>query len=161
MTAGVGPVHVGEETDSGACPYLVVNPDAMIAGRQMFPLTARDTYHYDRLMPQQSSGRSVAQFKPRAADLQAQIRRVALDSKDVAWSEHALERMESRGITTLDALRVLRTGDIIGAIEPGRSAGEWKCKMVARKKGSREIGVATVVLRSGRLWVKTVEWEDR
>lgn len=68
--------------------------------------------------------------------------------------------MEERDITTLDALRVLRSGDIVGDVKAGMSTGEWKCKVVARKKGSRAIGVATVVLRSGRLFVKTVEWED-
>jgi hypothetical protein len=112
-------------------------------------------------MSQRNAGSPVAQFKPRLADLQAKIRKAALDSNNVAWSEHALDQMELREITTLDALRVLRTGDIIGDIVPGRSVGEWKCKMVARKRGSRAVGVATVVLRSGRLWVKTVEWEDR
>lgn len=69
--------------------------------------------------------------------------------------------MEERDITTLDALRVLRAGEIRGDIEPGAGASEWKCKVTAKKKGSREIGVITVVLQSGRLFIKTVEWEDR
>ena len=111
-------------------------------------------------MAQQHPGKAVAQFKPRPAQLQDTIRSVAADSKNVAFGNHALDRMEERGITTLDALRVLRTGDIVGDIEPGMNVGEWKCKMVARKRGSRDVGVATVVLRSGRLFIKTVEWED-
>lgn len=102
----------------------------------------------------------VAMFKPRPHSLIVQIRHAAGDSNNVAFSEHALDRMEERDLTTMDALRVLRSGDIVGNIEMGRGAGEWKCKVVARRKGSREIGVATVVLRSGRLFVKTVEWED-
>jgi hypothetical protein len=110
-------------------------------------------------MAQQKPG-EVAQFKPRRRQLQEQIQKTAADSKKVAFSLHAQDRMEERGITTLDALRVLRTGDIKGEIEPGKNVGEWKCKLVARKKGSREMGVVTVVLSSGRLRVKTVEWED-
>jgi len=118
------------------------------------------TYHIDRCMAQQHPGKAVAQFKPRVPVLQAQIRKAAEDSRNVSWSIHAEERMEEREITLLDALRVLRTGDIVGDIEPGKSVGEWKCKVVARKKGSRAVGVVSVVLRSGRLMVKTVEWED-
>jgi len=83
-----------------------------------------------------------------------------MDSKNVAFGTHAQERMVERDITTLDAIRVLRTGDIVGEVEPGKHAGEWRCKVVARKRGSREIGVVTIVLKSGRLFVKTVEWED-
>lgn len=102
----------------------------------------------------------INEFRPRPHQLIARIRAAARDSNNVGWSEHALDRMEEREITTLDALRVLRTGDIVGEIEAGRGSGEWKCKVVALKKGSRDIGVATVVLQSGRLFVKTVEWED-
>ena len=68
--------------------------------------------------------------------------------------------MDERGITTLDVLRVLRTGDIVGKIEAGKNLGEWKCKVVERRKRAREIGVATVVINATRLMIKTVEWED-
>lgn len=111
-------------------------------------------------MPRQLPGRAVAQFKPNVGQLEAKVREAAKDSGKVSWSNHALDRMEERDISTLDALRVLRLGGIRGDIEPGRAAGEWKCKMVAQRRGSREIGVVTVVLSSGRLFVKTVEWED-
>ncbi|GGZ21939.1 DUF4258 domain-containing protein [Asticcacaulis endophyticus] len=105
-------------------------------------------------------GASVAVFKPKPQQLLTTIRSLASDSSNVAFTEHALERMELRDITTPDALLVLRTGDIIGDIEPGRSNGEWKCKVVARKRASREVGVVTVVSQLGRLVIKTVEWED-
>ena len=118
-------------------------------------------YHNDSFMVKQNPSKAIAQPKPRARDLLEIIRKAAMDSGNVGYSEHALDRMEERDITTMDVLRVLRTGDIVGGIESGRQAGEWKCKMVARKKGSRDIGVVTVVLRSGRLFLKTVEWEDR
>ncbi len=111
-------------------------------------------------MAQQHAGKAVAQFKPRPAQLRDQIRKLATDSKNVFFGDHALDRMEEREITTLDALRVLRTGEISGDIAPGKNVGEWKCKIVAGRRGSREIGVATVVLTAGRLFVKTVEWED-
>lgn len=112
-------------------------------------------------MSQRNPGRAVAQFKPRPHQLLAQIRKSAADSGNVAFAEHALDRMEERDITTMDALRVLRVGEIVGEIESGKNVGEWKCKIVARKKGSRAVGVISVVLSTGRLFVKTVEWEDR
>lgn len=111
-------------------------------------------------MARQLPGKLVAQFRPRPDQLRETIRSIAADSRNVAFGAHALERMEEREITTLDALRVLRIGEIVGDIEPGKNAGEWKCKVVAGRRGSREIGVATVVLSRGRLFIKTVEWED-
>lgn len=102
----------------------------------------------------------VEQIAPRPAEMLARIQHLAKDSKNVAFSDHAEERMDERGITDLDALRVLRTGEISGPIEPGKYAGEWKCKIVAPVKGRREVGVATLLIRNRKLRVKTVEWED-
>lgn len=110
-------------------------------------------------MAQSEPGR-VVQFRPLPSQLIAMVRSVAEDSANVKFGMHALERMEERGITTLDALRVLRQGDLKGGIEAGTHVGEWKCKIVRQMRGSREIGVVTVVMSSGRLFIKTVEWED-
>lgn len=110
-------------------------------------------------MAQSEPGR-VVQFRPLPSQLLAMVRTAAADSANVKFGMHALERMEERGITTLDALRVLRQGDLKGGIEAGTQRGEWKCKIVRQIKGSREIGVVTVVMSSGRLFIKTVEWED-
>lgn len=102
----------------------------------------------------------VALFRPRTNDLEQVIRNLAAGRISPGFSEHALDRMDERGITTLDVVRVLRTGGIKGEIGAGRAAGEWKCKVVAKIKGSREIGVITIVVAQQRLFVKTVEWED-
>jgi hypothetical protein len=88
------------------------------------------------------------------------IRSIAANSHRVGFGRHARERMELRGITDREALKVLLVGELKGDIEPGNARGEWKCKVVAPIKGSREIGVVTIVLITGRLFVKTVEWED-
>ena len=101
------------------------------------------------------------EFRPTPQKLLAIIRRLANDSANVAIGYHALDRMEERGITTLDILRVLRAGDVIGKIEAGKNLGEWKCKVVERRKRARDIGVATVVMKDSRLFIKTVEWEDK
>jgi hypothetical protein len=102
----------------------------------------------------------VKEFKPKPSELLKIIRRLAQDSKLVGFGGHSIDRMEQRGITRLDALRVLRTGQIEGDIEAGNAEGEWKCKIVSKLQGSREIGVVTIVANGRRLFVKTVEWED-
>src|SRR5262245_24866843 len=112
-------------------------------------------------MTERKTQSRILDFIPKPAELAGTIRRIAQTSGLVGFGDHALERMEERGITRLDGLRVLRNGDIRGSIEAGRSKGEWKCKMVLKLKGSREIGVATVVISNKRLFVKTVEWEDQ
>ena len=78
----------------------------------------------------------------------------------VAWSDHAYDQMEVRGITDVMALRALQRGEPKGEIVPGKKPGEWKAKVVERMKGAREIGVVTILIRNSRLFVMTVEWED-
>lgn len=90
----------------------------------------------------------------------ALIRQIAQKSCNVAFSDHAEERMDERGISDLDALRVLRAGDLSGPMSPGKYPGEWKCKVVAPIKGRREVGVVTLLIKKRKLRVKTVEWED-
>lgn len=104
--------------------------------------------------------RKVVQLRPPRATLHSQIREIAGTDKRVYFGSHARDRMVERGITRQDAIRVLRTGHIEGDIEPGNYAGEWKCKVTANVKGSREIGVVTIVAQGNTIFVKTVEWED-
>lgn len=103
---------------------------------------------------------AVYTFKPNPSALLKRIRGIAAVSERVFFGNHATERMEERGITNLDVLRVLRLGEIKGEIEPGKNEGEWKCKIVAQKRGSRQIGVVTLTSQAQRLFIKTVEWED-
>ena len=99
---------------------------------------------------------------PQNRQLIAIIRSLARDA-DILLLDHAEERMQERDIDMIDVRRVLASGDIIGPIEPGISDQEWKCKVVASPRypeSSREIGVVTIVVRTSRLIIKTVEWED-
>lgn len=103
---------------------------------------------------------AVLAFRPNPSHLAKAVRQTAAKSENVSFGKHARERMEERGITDREAIRVLQTGELKGDIEPGTARGEWKCKFVAPIRGSRQIGVITIVLVNGRLFVKTVEWED-
>ncbi|MCA3487208.1 MAG: DUF4258 domain-containing protein [Rhodobacter sp.] len=104
---------------------------------------------------------SRVEFRPSPQKLLASVRTLAATSGNVSFGKHALDRMEERNITTLDVLRVLRSGEIEGKIEAGQGLGEWKCKIVERRPRARAIGVATIVKKENRLFIKTVEWEDR
>jgi hypothetical protein len=99
-------------------------------------------------------------FVPKLSTLGELVRRLAANSDNIKWSDRALERMAERGITDVMALDVLRFGDAIGLIEPGKNAGEWKVKMTRAVKGRREAGVAVLTVHNAHLLVKTVEWED-
>ena len=87
------------------------------------------------------------------------IREAANAPGQVTFGNHARERMLEREIDDVDALRVLRNGNMKGEPEPAEP-GEWKCKLTMTIKGARDVGVVVIILRSKRLFVKTVEWED-
>ena len=110
-------------------------------------------------MQRRKSDPKISEYRLTAAIAEKRIRSLALTSDKVAWSHHALERMVEREILDVDVLRVLRTGTIAG--EPELTPhGEWKCKMVRPIRGSREVGVITILLKTSRLLIKAVEWED-
>ena len=102
----------------------------------------------------------VVPLRPDSAKIHATIRRLATEDRYVYLSTHAKERMGLRMITRVDVIRVLRSGHIDGPIVLGNNPGEWKCKVVANVKGSRDIGVVTLVIGGDKLLVKTAEWED-
>jgi hypothetical protein len=67
--------------------------------------------------------------------------------------------MEERGIFDIAVFEILKTGLIDGNPEVTEHQ-EWKCKMVKKLRGAREAGVVTIILHNGKLFIKTVEWED-
>ena len=109
---------------------------------------------------QPKPNKDALQFRPRPGDLMRTIRMLAKSSENVFFGRHARLRIQQRGISDKDAIRVLTLGEIKGDITPGTKEGEWQCKVVARLKGHREIGVVTITLNMRELFVVTVEWED-
>lgn len=103
---------------------------------------------------------AVREFRPHPGTLEKRVHELARHSHNVWFKEHADDREDDREIDDDMVFEVLRTGQLRGSIEPGKYAGEWKCKMVKRMKGTREVGVITIVVKDKRLWIKTVEWED-
>jgi len=110
-----------------------------------------------------SSNAATAQqvaFVPKPEVIRDMVRKLAADTSNIGWSQHALWRMEKRGITDVFAIDALRFGTPKGEIEPGKKPGEWKVKMTYQVKGRREVGVVVLTVHNARLFVKTVEWED-
>jgi hypothetical protein len=90
----------------------------------------------------------------------AQIRRLARDSEKVFFSPHARSQMSARGITDNEVLHALQIGEVAGVPWHEPEIGGRACKVVFQPRGSRAIGVVTVVLEVEELLLKTVEWED-
>lgn len=102
---------------------------------------------------------TVVPFRLRSDKAQTIIREIAQDTSRVILGDHARQRSEERDISDIEIYRGLQRGHVLD--EPTlTSRREWKCKVQYQTKGTRDIGIVTVILTSGRLFVKTVEWED-
>jgi hypothetical protein len=101
----------------------------------------------------------VTAFRLTTTEAERRLARISAKTENVLFSQHAQERMEERGITDAQVYEVLRTGHVVDA--PSLTEfGEWKCKSGKQLRGGRKVGVVTVFLRTGKLFVKTAEWED-
>lgn len=102
---------------------------------------------------------NVAEMRLTVGVAQSRIRKIAEHSENVILGNHARERMAEREILDVDVFRVLRQGSIEGNPEK-TERDEWKCKVTLKIRGGRSAGVITVILHNGKLFVKTVEWEN-
>ena len=87
------------------------------------------------------------------------INEAAQHTATVVFGDHALQRMAERGVLDVEVYRILRTGYVTEWPER-TDKGEWKCKVVKKLRGHREVGVITIIVNRNRLFIKTVEWED-
>lgn len=110
-------------------------------------------------MTESSARGDVKLYPANPANVERLVRSMATNSKNIRWSTHALKRMDEREILDVDVLRVLRTGTLAGKPEV-TERGEWKCKLTRNIRGSRDVGVVTIILKESKLLVKTAEWED-
>jgi hypothetical protein len=101
----------------------------------------------------------VAPLRFTAAKARQRINALAERSSNLIWTNHVRDQMLSRGITTTDVLRVLRTG-YVDEDPTETERGEWKCKITKSIRGGRDVGVVTVIWQAARLILITAEWED-
>ena len=130
---------------------------------QRYRLERPLTYKYYRPMTKPPRQKVVSIPAARLlGPMMGKIRRLAQTSEKILFSPHALSQMDARGLTDLEVMKALRLGEISGEpwFEP--EIGGRGCKVVFRPRGSRMIGVITVVMDADELLLlKTVEWEDR
>ena len=103
---------------------------------------------------------SVSPMRLTAAVAQSRIRKAALVTANVKISFHAREQATTREIFDVGVFRVLRGGYVDDAPVKTDFEGEWKCKITLKIRGGRTAGVVVIILPNGKLFVKTVEWED-
>jgi hypothetical protein len=102
---------------------------------------------------------------PSPAALAHTIRRLSEDGC-ISYLDHGGFRLETRfkemGRDVFDMYDVLEKGRIDGPIKAGKTAGEWKVKMVGTLDGtSRKMGVVVFIVLEQEILIQTVEWEDR
>ena len=91
---------------------------------------------------------------PPPGEALAQVRRRAEHGINIAWTEHALDRMDEREIVTRQALRTIREGDIADRIVPD-GEDEWKVTLKKRDAG-RTVHVVVALSGDEGLTVVTV-----
>lgn len=111
-------------------------------------------------MKNDAKASNVTDFRLTTAEAARRINNLAKKSENIILGDHALERMDERGITDAQVFEVLKRGRVVDPPEQ-TTFGEWKCKIIEQLRGGRAVGVVTVFLKNGRLFIKTVEWEDQ
>jgi Domain of unknown function (DUF4258) len=102
---------------------------------------------------------AVSAFRLTCSVAEKRIHETASITERIIWGEHALKRMDERGITDVQVLEILRTGMVVD--QPAKTErDEWQCKIIKELRGKRKAGVVVIILHKGRLFLKTVEWED-
>jgi hypothetical protein len=104
-------------------------------------------------------GSTVSAIRLTAGVAEKRINETSKVTANVIFSDHARGRMAEREIFDIDVLRVLRFGSVDETPEKTEH-NEWKCKITLKIRGGRAAGVVTIILCGGKLFVKTVEWED-
>jgi hypothetical protein len=102
----------------------------------------------------------VTDFRLTTGEAAKRIHKLAIRTENVIFGDHALERMDERSITDAQVFEVLRKGHVVDPPEK-TTFGEWKCKIIEQLRGGRAVGAVTVFLQNGKLFLKTVEWEDQ
>lgn len=62
-------------------------------------------------------------------ELEAVVHERALDSKNIDFTFHCLIRLEERDVTTIEAIRCLRRGHIVGDVEYSEEHNTWKFRI--------------------------------
>lgn len=81
------------------------------------------------------------------------VHSLAQDTSNVVWTQHAIDRLDERGITTRQVLTTLRQGRAEGLPVLDENGG-WKIRLAKRSAGQPVRVVAS--LRQNQVYVVTV-----
>lgn len=95
----------------------------------------------------------------RSDEAERLIRERSKETKRVQIIGHPEDRSETRDILLPDVFRILREGQVVDPPVKNEN-GDWEAVIRRRMRGTRDAGVATIVLREDKLIVKTVMWID-
>jgi hypothetical protein len=97
---------------------------------------------------------------PRRGVLAKRIAELVADGA-FSYASDAFARVGGAEVDLGDAMEVLTTGSIEGAIAPGENAGEWRCRMVGKiDKSTKRLAVVSVVIRDVHVFLVSVAWEE-
>jgi hypothetical protein len=102
--------------------------------------------------------RQPARWRMTAARATRDIRERAAESRRVAVTLHAQERMVERDIIMPELFRILREGTVRD--DPERVGDGWKATMELRLPGGADAAAVTVIADGNGLRVVTVMWRE-
>jgi hypothetical protein len=91
---------------------------------------------------------------------QREVRRLAVTSSNLVWTDHIYEQMAERGIDADDVLSVLRGGYVDVDPVQGKKPNDWKAEVSLKLKDRRVAVVVTVIEDDRRLILVTAFWRD-
>jgi len=93
-------------------------------------------------------------------ELETIVHARAMDSHNIDFTVHCLERLEEREITLIEALRCLRRGQIVGDIKHNQQLNTWKFRIQEPHPNDIVCLVAAVSLDpSSREVIAITVWE--
>lgn len=96
-------------------------------------------------------------------DIMEIIQGILKDGKSLHITEHAMERMDERGITRPDLYYLFENGSCMAQREPSTKKNLWKYKITGKTPNTdnREITSVTIIPdNKGGLKVVTIYWND-
>ncbi len=91
-------------------------------------------------------------------DATNKIREIAMDSGNVAITDHTIERMQERDFSMRDLLELLRNGYVDDEPEYNAETQEYKYK-IARVVDTRTAAAITIIINNEKLLVITIMWK--
>ena len=101
----------------------------------------------------------VVAFAPNVRRFMALVQSLAADSSKAFFGGFAEIRLGVMDLSDLDVLRSIRGGNVVSEINT-EPAGIWTANISCTPRGRRRMVVAVSVVRSSRLRIRNLWWEE-